>query len=302
MFELTVPLVLFLIMVAIRNKQHAKPVDITYYNAWPLPSAGFVPLMQSFCKPENGIRNEFGFLEYPNATAKDMLEKIEKILNANWSSTWFSNTSAISPYMKNGKPTHNLQLLSRKLAQIMRNNSDVSEENRYVPLNKLIRLKKTANSNNTGPSVDKHFTTEDKVVDLYELFLYSTHTNVNNKNSTTSLYEHLMSYQTDSNATSDDVMLGKETRLDLMHEFFCDKVNFRKVVISKNNDNDLDQLRLCNMSKQELSDLDDNLVISSDSALLSQHEAIPIMDANYLKDLNQKLNNFIDFQVYLVAE
>nr|QUF59426.1 ATP-binding cassette transporter Abca2 [Brachionus angularis] len=80
MFELTVPLVLFLIMFAIRLKQHAKPVDTVYFDAWPLPSAGFIPLMQSFCKPENGVRNEFGFMEYPNSTSKEMMEKLENIL------------------------------------------------------------------------------------------------------------------------------------------------------------------------------------------------------------------------------
>jgi hypothetical protein len=41
---------------------------IAHYNAWPLPSAGFIPLMQSFCDPKAGIKNEYGFLEYPNST------------------------------------------------------------------------------------------------------------------------------------------------------------------------------------------------------------------------------------------
>jgi hypothetical protein len=68
LFELTVPLVLFLIMFAIRVKQTARPIDTVYFNAWPLPSAGFVPLMQSFCRPESGVKNENGFIEYPNST------------------------------------------------------------------------------------------------------------------------------------------------------------------------------------------------------------------------------------------
>lgn len=68
LFELTVPLVLFLIMCAIRKKQSAKPIDIEFFDAWPLPSAGFVPLMQGFCDKKNGYRNSEGFYEYPNST------------------------------------------------------------------------------------------------------------------------------------------------------------------------------------------------------------------------------------------
>ena len=68
LFELTVPLVLFLIMCAIRVKQHVKPVDTVYFDPWPLPSAGFVPVMQSFCSPSSGVRDQNGFLQYPNAT------------------------------------------------------------------------------------------------------------------------------------------------------------------------------------------------------------------------------------------
>jgi hypothetical protein len=41
---------------------------LVYFDAWPLPSAGFVPIMQSFCNPANGVKNENGFIEYPNST------------------------------------------------------------------------------------------------------------------------------------------------------------------------------------------------------------------------------------------
>ncbi len=53
------------------------------YNAWPLPSAGLIPIMQGFCNPSNGVRNEKGFLEYPNSTAKEMLNKIHKLASLN---------------------------------------------------------------------------------------------------------------------------------------------------------------------------------------------------------------------------
>ena len=38
-----------------------------FFDAWPLPSAGFIPLMQGFCNQKNGIKNENGYYEYPNS-------------------------------------------------------------------------------------------------------------------------------------------------------------------------------------------------------------------------------------------
>nr|QNH67857.1 ATP-binding cassette transporter subfamily A member 2 [Brachionus rotundiformis] len=95
-FELTVPLVLFLIMFAIRTKQKAKPVDTVYFNAWPLPSAGFIPLMQSFCRPEHGVRNENGFIEYPNSTARQMLMKVDQMLKSNYFKNLFESDNSSS--------------------------------------------------------------------------------------------------------------------------------------------------------------------------------------------------------------
>jgi hypothetical protein len=94
-FEITVPLVLFLMMVTIRSKQNAVPLETVYYNAWPLPTAGFIPVMQSFCNAErDGVRNEYGILEYPNATAKTMMKQIDKILASNWTFDWFQTSSS----------------------------------------------------------------------------------------------------------------------------------------------------------------------------------------------------------------
>ncbi len=294
-------------MVAIRNKQHAKPVDVTYYNAWPLPSAGFVPLMQSFCKPENGIRNEFGFLEYPNSTAKEMIEKIEKILKSNWSSTWFSNASStISPFFQNDIPTENLNQLSAKLIEIMRNNTNSNGDannqvyvdalkdghSRYVPLNKILKVKKNVTN------IENQLNDENTVVDLYELYLYSSGKQLDHTQN--SLFDYMASTN-DSNTNQES--LDKQTRLNLMHDFFCDKVNFNKVIRSKpsrnnNNTSELEQERLCNLTRDELNELDDDLVIdlSYHKYFLPNHKT-PVMDRSYLSDLKQKITNFIDFQV-----
>ena len=310
MFELTVPLVLFLIMVAIRNKQHARPVDVTFYNAWPLPSAGFVPLMQSFCKPENGIRNEYGFLEYKNSTAKEMIEKIEKILNSKWSSKWFSNASStISPFFIDDQPTENLNQLSSKLIEIMKNNTKLNKtenniylemlknsQSRYVPLNKIVKLKRNFSN------VESQLNTDNAFVDLYELYLYSSRKQGKNSQN---FFDYTENYTAPSSSdinsdNSNKTILDKQTRLDLMHDFFCDKENFNKVINSKSKDghNSIEQNKLCNMTRSELNELDDDLILdnSYSQMYLLKHKT-PVMDADYLNDLNQKLKNFIDFQV-----
>jgi hypothetical protein len=305
-------------MVAIRNKQHAKPVDVTFYNAWPLPSAGFVPLMQSFCKPENGIRNEFGFLEYPNSTAKEMIEKIEKILKSNWSSTWFSNASStISPFFQNNIPTENLNQLSAKLIEIMRNNTNSSGDmnnhvyvdalknshNRFVPLNKIVKVKKNVTN------IENQLSDENTIVDLYELYLYSSGKQLDHTQN--SLFDYMAQKTTTSPTPLNDFntnqqSLDKQTRLNVMHDFFCDKVNFNKVIRSKpskninnyNKTSELEQERLCNMTREELNELEDDLVIdlSYHKYFLLNHKT-PVMDSSYLSDLKQKITNFIDFQV-----
>jgi hypothetical protein len=132
-------------MVAIRNKQIAKPHDVTYYNAWPLPSAGFVPLMQSFCGPADSRRNEFGFLEYPNSTTKEMIEKIEKILKTKWSASWFSNPTLISPLFQNGAPITNLNQLSAKLIQMLRGSDSDDDDDGNSPIRLSKRNAKNQN-------------------------------------------------------------------------------------------------------------------------------------------------------------
>ena len=300
-------------MFAIRSKQHAKPVDVTYYNAWPLPSAGFVPLMQSFCKPENGVRNEFGFLEYPNSTAKEMILRIEKILRSKWSSTWFSNeTSNISPFFTNDKPTDNLNKISAKLTEILLNNSNKEndsvanslklDKNRYVPLKKVVKIR----SNNASSNLEKHLVDENTLVDLYELYAYTSETKLDGS---TSLLDYIHSSENDKQTRKDDQTLNKQKRVELMHSFFCDKQNFKKIIIQKSskksNYSSFESDRLCNMTNEELSELDDDLSYSENNdalQLLNQTQRMtnaPDLDSNYINDLDEKLKKFLDFQVKL---
>ncbi|XP_040091692.1 uncharacterized protein LOC120859778, partial [Oryx dammah] len=66
-FELFIPLVLFFILLGLRQKKPTISVkEVSFYTAAPLTSAGIVPVMQSLCP--DGQRDEFGFLQYANST------------------------------------------------------------------------------------------------------------------------------------------------------------------------------------------------------------------------------------------
>ncbi|MBN3323823.1 ABCA2 protein, partial [Atractosteus spatula] len=65
-FEIFIPLVLFFILLGLRQKKPTIPVKEAFYSAAPLTSAGIIPIMQSLCP--DGQRDEFGFLQYKNST------------------------------------------------------------------------------------------------------------------------------------------------------------------------------------------------------------------------------------------
>ncbi|PKU38623.1 atp-binding cassette sub-family a member 2 [Limosa lapponica baueri] len=65
-FEIFIPLVLFFILLGLRQKKPTIPVKEAFYTAAPLTSAGILPVMQSLCP--DGQRDEFGFLQYSNST------------------------------------------------------------------------------------------------------------------------------------------------------------------------------------------------------------------------------------------
>ncbi|KAI4820255.1 hypothetical protein KUCAC02_028239 [Chaenocephalus aceratus] len=80
-FEIFIPLVLFFILLGLRQKKPAIPVKEAFYSASPLTSAGIIPIMQSLCP--DGQRDEFGFLQYKNSTVTQLLERISEVLEQN---------------------------------------------------------------------------------------------------------------------------------------------------------------------------------------------------------------------------
>uniref|UniRef100_A0AAV2MPG3 ATP-binding cassette sub-family A member 2 n=1 Tax=Knipowitschia caucasica TaxID=637954 RepID=A0AAV2MPG3_KNICA len=80
-FEIFIPLVLFFILLGLRQKKPAIPVKEAFYSAAPLTSAGIIPVMQSLCP--DGQRDEFGFLQYNNSTVTQLLERIQEVVEQN---------------------------------------------------------------------------------------------------------------------------------------------------------------------------------------------------------------------------
>ncbi|KAM8759875.1 ATP-binding cassette sub-family A member 2 [Acanthopagrus schlegelii] len=80
-FEIFIPLVLFFILLGLRQKKPAIPVKEAFYSAAPLTSAGIIPIMQSLCP--DGQRDEFGFLQYKNSTVTQLLERISEVAEQN---------------------------------------------------------------------------------------------------------------------------------------------------------------------------------------------------------------------------
>uniref|UniRef100_A0A8C3QEA5 ATP-binding cassette sub-family A member 2 n=1 Tax=Geospiza parvula TaxID=87175 RepID=A0A8C3QEA5_GEOPR len=75
-FEIFIPLVLFFILLGLRQKKPTIPVKEAFYTAAPLTSAGILPVMQSLCP--DGQRDEFGFLQYSNSTVTQILEHLSE--------------------------------------------------------------------------------------------------------------------------------------------------------------------------------------------------------------------------------
>ncbi|XP_029685458.1 ATP-binding cassette sub-family A member 2-like isoform X3 [Takifugu rubripes] len=81
-FEIFIPLVLFFILLGLRQKKPAIAVkEVSFYSAAPLTSAGIIPIMQSLCP--DGQRDEFGFLQYQNSTVSQLLERISQVAEQN---------------------------------------------------------------------------------------------------------------------------------------------------------------------------------------------------------------------------
>lgn len=77
-FEICIPLVLFFILLGLRQKKPTISVKEAFYTAAPLTSAGILPVMQSLCP--DGQRDEFGFLQYANSTVTQLLERLNRVV------------------------------------------------------------------------------------------------------------------------------------------------------------------------------------------------------------------------------
>uniref|UniRef100_A0A8C9P6X7 ABC-2 type transporter transmembrane domain-containing protein n=1 Tax=Spermophilus dauricus TaxID=99837 RepID=A0A8C9P6X7_SPEDA len=77
-FEIFIPLVLFFILLGLRQKKPTISVKEAFYTASPLTSAGILPVMQSLCP--DGQRDEFGFLQYANSTVTQLLERLNRVV------------------------------------------------------------------------------------------------------------------------------------------------------------------------------------------------------------------------------
>ncbi|XP_004848856.1 ATP-binding cassette sub-family A member 2 isoform X3 [Heterocephalus glaber] len=78
-FEIFIPLVLFFILLGLRQKKPTISVkEVSFYTAAPLTSAGILPVMQSLCP--DGQRDEFGFLQYANSTVTQLLERLSHVV------------------------------------------------------------------------------------------------------------------------------------------------------------------------------------------------------------------------------
>ncbi|UJR38397.1 hypothetical protein I4U23_031066 [Adineta vaga] len=91
LFELVIPLVLFLVMTGIRKTQEASfnpqtnytPTFLDhFYRPKPLPSTGVFSILQSFC-PKSAPSNEQGFSVFPNGTSTELLTTIDRLSRTN---------------------------------------------------------------------------------------------------------------------------------------------------------------------------------------------------------------------------
>ncbi|KAK3087439.1 hypothetical protein FSP39_005943 [Pinctada imbricata] len=78
LFELCIPLVLFVILLLIRKKQPAVPAHGNEYRTNPLPSAGVIPITELFCEHDYN-RDKNGFRIFQHSKTKQFLQQIQKV-------------------------------------------------------------------------------------------------------------------------------------------------------------------------------------------------------------------------------
>ncbi|XP_031554799.1 ATP-binding cassette sub-family A member 2-like, partial [Actinia tenebrosa] len=80
LFEVLIPLVLFLILMGIRLRRQPEPKPEEIFPVRALPSSGIIPLLQQFCP--NKVTDEHGFPLHPNSSIGSILADISDIMNS----------------------------------------------------------------------------------------------------------------------------------------------------------------------------------------------------------------------------
>ncbi|CAL8135403.1 unnamed protein product [Orchesella dallaii] len=77
-FELLIPLTLFVVLVLIRRRKPAIENAAEHFSVKPLPSAGLIDVMQSFCE-SSPAQDDYNFPKYPNATVEEFLTQVNTV-------------------------------------------------------------------------------------------------------------------------------------------------------------------------------------------------------------------------------
>lgn len=194
-----------------------------------------------------------------------MLQQIDKILKSNWSTEWFNDEKLSDQY---DLPIQNLNKLTDQLNLV------------------ISQFKTTKNNQSDKLSLKLNTNNKDKLADLLVHRSNMSEDLFNESVSNTSIdLDELYDYLHSDSFKND----GNRSRVDQMHKLFCDKQKFTKIVHVGNdaqnmNNSNLLQTFLCNMTIEQLEELD-NLVLADNESIGSR----------YLKDLGPGLEDFSKF-------
>lgn len=218
-----------------------------------------------------------------------MLEQIDKILNSNWSTSWFQS-SHISPKFKQEMPSNNLNYLSTQVMHVLLNNQtgdepDSGSGNANAPPRSGQQPFASANINKTR--LKSLLVQEAQMPDsLYDELV---------SNQTTVDYDELRAFAiAELASTSDDptAKLSKPARVSLMRKLFCDKARFNRIVHirapNRTDDNAKLQPYLCSLTDKQLNSLDDLLYDPSRDG--------PTGNSRIIDSIQSRLDDFLNFQ------
>ncbi|CAF0986967.1 unnamed protein product [Rotaria sordida] len=313
LFELIIPLVLFLVMTAIRKTQQASFHPQTNYTtnfldhtyrAVPFPSAGVFSILQSFC-PKTAPSNEQGFSIFPNGTSTEMLMTIDRISRTNpfftQNFSMFDIDSLPDMYETLiDRPAFVYDCLSNLTYSLTKNFTTfcsflttqlnyTNEECEYLLNNTVIDVKQIPNilphlfqdsKKHNQSDMEENF----NFIDYYSLL--QTSIQPEEFFNVTQLIGNIISMNSFVNLTNDGVyLLAKTIKITLFHpktlkEVFCSVEKFNLLFQLNStaiNKTDL-QDRLCHMSNEQYQNLS-NLFMDS----ISDDELIAILQLDHVQ-------------------